>query len=329
MNARTEILNYLAHTLRQVSGTSRNDAIAIASIANTTVQSISVPFGGFFYRGATVSLPQVGLVTANAIASISNGSVDSITVDVPGGLYLEFIQLLSELGFVLESQNGDSLGTQQTYIPAIHISGDGSGANAYPVINAAGAVSSVIVDAPGSGYSTPPTIVFETPSDPIPAAQAIAEVRRGIVERVVVTHTSHSYTFIPNVSVSASSLSFNTTPAQVHRSYRYLDDINDFPTIMLGGTPSSDYFHYGAGQQLKTVRQFIRGYVYSSTTDSIADSENLARDIESVVNEFPYLASNLSVYDARVTAITTDEGLLSPYGLCDLQVEILYHDSTN
>lgn len=109
------------------------------------------------------------------------------------------------------------------------------------------------------------------------------------------------------------------------RTYKYLEDINDFPTICLGGTPSVDYTHYGNGQRLQTMRQLLRGYVYTTEEDSLGDSEALARNIEVIINSFTNTVSG--VYDARVTQLSTDEGLLSPYGICDVLIEIRYEQT--
>lgn len=111
--------------------------------------------------------------------------------------------------------------------------------------------------------------------------------------------------------------------AKVHRSYKYLNDINDFPTITLGATPREDYDIEGNGQLLKSVRQSIRAYVMSDD-DSLFDTENLANDIETVVSSYAANAANLGVHRSQVIALQTDEGLLSPYGLCELEVEIYY-----
>lgn len=118
---------------------------------------------------------------------------------------------------------------------------------------------------------------------------------------------------------------YETDVAQVHRSYKYLNDINDFPTICFGGTPRETWSHYGDGAQLQSITQHLRGYVQSDE-DSLDDSEQLARDIERVVNQFEDEAANLSVMRAQVVSLTTDEGLLSPSGMCDVEVEILYAD---
>lgn len=125
---------------------------------------------------------------------------------------------------------------------------------------------------------------------------------------------------IANALVDALS-----TLAATTRTYRYLNDINDFPSICLGGTPSVDYVHYGNGQRLQTMRQLLRGYVRTTEEDSLIDSETLAANIESIVNGFA--ESVPGVYDARVTQLSTDEGLLSPYGICDVLIEIRYEQT--
>lgn len=115
--------------------------------------------------------------------------------------------------------------------------------------------------------------------------------------------------------------------AKVDRRYRFLDDINDFPTVTLGATPTEDYELYGDGQQLKTLRQSIRGYVYANQDDSLRESELLARQVEDVIETFASITQDLSVQSAYVTSIGTDEGLMSPYGVSEIEVEILYDDN--
>ena len=136
-----------------------------------------------------------------------------------------------------------------------------------------------------------------------------------------------AYTFVPRVTFGDSTVEFNSADIQVDRRARFLDDINDFPTVTLGGTPREDYELLGNGQQLKTLRQSIRGYVYANQDDSLRESENLARDVEFVVSRFAKDAANLSVHECEVVEIGTDEGLISPYGLAEIEVEILYDDN--
>ena len=106
-----------------------------------------------------------------------------------------------------------------------------------------------------------------------------------------------------------------------------MDDINDFPTITFT-TPQESFAHFGDGQVFKSMTQSIRGYVRTTEEDSLESSENLANDVETVVSRFAQDASNLSVHRSQVVALSTDEGLFTPYGICDVDVEILYEEST-
>lgn len=358
MASRSNIIDYLRFCLDHItSNPDENRAIATAHladdiqlqlspglnlitqdnsiiIANQTdegvVTSISIDFPGLFYDGASVTIDSPGVVQAQGEAQIENGSVINIDITQPGGRYLQIVELLTQLGFMITTQAGATLETQGSptlNAPAVYLSGDGTGANAYATVNAWGAVTSVVVDNAGSGYSSAPTVTFELPDTEIEPATATASIRRGIVSTIDVDFGSQQYLFIPNCVISASSVIFNSSSAKAYRSYKYLNDINDFPTITLGGTTDEETFHYGDHNVLKKFHQSIRGYVMDNQTeDSLSASENLARDIETVVDRFADMSSNLSVYSAKVTQVTTDEGLLSPYGVCDLTVEIEYEE---
>jgi hypothetical protein len=64
-----------------------------------------------------------------------------------------------------------------------------------------------------------------------------------------------------------------------------------------------------------------------SDEDSLYDSENLARDIEQVVTSYADSSANLSVHRSQVLSIGTDEGLFSPYGIADVEIEIAYEET--
>jgi hypothetical protein len=142
----------------------------------------------------------------------------------------------------------------------------------------------------------------------------------------------------------------------------YLPDVHDFPSVhALRDSISRSYV--GAGQQ-EYVQQFIlRAYTHSSIERAIETSEDIARQIEYYTAHFirDYLfailttqlglstqdAQELSTQDmlilvtqniefgggrvlrdARVLSITTDEGFLAPYSLCEVEIEFSY-DYTN
>jgi hypothetical protein len=96
----------------------------------------------------------------------------------------------------------------------------------------------------------------------------------------------------------------------------FIDAVNDFPSVAIL-RPSVQRAHIGAAATLDSFSFLIRGYVYSGD-DSLVAAEILARDIELCVQSFNYQL----VYDSRVLSVETDEGLLSPYGMCDILCEI-------
>lgn len=96
----------------------------------------------------------------------------------------------------------------------------------------------------------------------------------------------------------------------------FIDQVNDFPAVAIL-SPSVQRTHIGKSATIETFSFIIRGYVQSDE-DSISDSEALAREIEQVIQS---LDSPL-IYSSKVLSVETDEGLLSPYGMCDIVCEV-------
>lgn len=93
----------------------------------------------------------------------------------------------------------------------------------------------------------------------------------------------------------------------------YIDKVSDFPAVaILRRTVRRS--NIGASVTLDSFEFIVRGYVYTEEDDSLAASEALARDIEFVIQSI----RSPIIYDAHVLSVETDEGLLSPYGMCDV-----------
>jgi hypothetical protein len=134
----------------------------------------------------------------------------------------------------------------------------------------------------------------------------------------------------------------------------FINDVLSFPAIAVL-RPGVTVTYRGAGEQIRTITCVVRGYTLSSEESSLRDVEALARDIEYQTSTFPRAFTAGIVVDAgliltealdvlvteqlfqiarenrldyveaaRVLAVTTDEGLFSPYGICDLEVEMTY-----
>lgn len=109
----------------------------------------------------------------------------------------------------------------------------------------------------------------------------------------------------------------------VHKRFKYLDELNDFPSItFLAG--SEDRIHYGAGEKFGRMEIQIRNYVFAE--DQLDAAEELSNNVEiDVIDKFAKLHPDLGVESANVTEFRTDEGLFSPYGIGDQTVTITYN----
>jgi hypothetical protein len=56
----------------------------------------------------------------------------------------------------------------------------------------------------------------------------------------------------------------------------------------------------------------------------MAAAESLARSIEDIVDQFRASHTTLNVVQMRVQSIRTDEGVMEPYGIADLLIELTY-----
>lgn len=122
--------------------------------------------------------------------------------------------------------------------------------------------------------------------------------------------------------------------ANVKRQMVFLNEVNDFPFVTMMVQPETR-FHYGAGRKLATLALSLRGYVFDGDSgENIELAENLGIDLETlVINTFAAShcipgVSDLQVEAAQVSSFRTDEGLMSPYGIADLEVTITYDVDT-
>ncbi len=100
----------------------------------------------------------------------------------------------------------------------------------------------------------------------------------------------------------------------VFRRQKYLNEINDFPTLCIRAT-GEDRLELGAGVRFGTFGFEIRGYVKEEET--IETEEDLADDIEFVLENLTSEATSETreITDVRITSTETDEGLMTPFGV--------------
>lgn len=110
----------------------------------------------------------------------------------------------------------------------------------------------------------------------------------------------------------------------------YLDAINDFPTICCYPASPETRTRKGAGQVFCSFLLDIRGYVYSED-NSIEAAADLAQDIQYIIDSMRYRTTlnNLNVIECRVESLSTDEGIMDPYGVAEIRALVVYIQDSN
>lgn len=105
--------------------------------------------------------------------------------------------------------------------------------------------------------------------------------------------------------------------------HKFWDEINQFPCVcVIAGSEAREYLP-GA---FKWGHLGISIKVYVKQEDPAEALEDLLSDIESVINNnfrLPY-APNKETAEIRVASIVTDEGLLVPYGIGEVNISVQY-----
>lgn len=109
------------------------------------------------------------------------------------------------------------------------------------------------------------------------------------------------------------------TSSSGHRGLKFLHEINNFPSFYVHAT-SERRQHIGAGVVYGMISMAVRGYSWNDDIDQV---DAYCRSLETAVQSFRN-ANRQLVEDVYVNTVSTDEGLLEPYGVVDLQVDIIY-----
>jgi len=146
----------------------------------------------------------------------------------------------------------------------------------------------------------------------------MASRRKEIIEFIVtqlkeidgaVSGFDASYTYNTNV--------FNN----VFRKLKFLDEVNDFPSIYVSaGTENRDF--NSQNLTTATLDATIRIYIYGED-DAQSQVDNLLQDVEHVIYSLGD-NSDKGILDITISNISTDEGLVTPYGLGEIELEIFY-----
>lgn len=109
--------------------------------------------------------------------------------------------------------------------------------------------------------------------------------------------------------------------SNVFRQVKFLDEVNDFPSIYLSAGTEIRNFQ-SENLTVASLTVIIRAYVYGEdNSQSLAD--DLVQDIEHVIYT---IGDNpdLGILDITIENITEDEGLSFPYGIAEIELSIVY-----
>lgn len=110
--------------------------------------------------------------------------------------------------------------------------------------------------------------------------------------------------------------------ANVFRRWKFLEEINDFPSICFLVREEERQTIEGSDRRVGVMLIEIRGYVYNE--DNLGAAEELGELIEAKVETFRRPGCPFGTQDARLVSLRTDEGLFEPYGIVDIQMIIVY-----
>lgn len=113
--------------------------------------------------------------------------------------------------------------------------------------------------------------------------------------------------------------------ANAYPKLKFWDEVQDFPSIYM--SPGSEQREYLPGD-FKWAFLGISLKVYCKGEESQDQLEQLLEDIESVIDANRVLVydtvNNYETTEILVVSITTDEGLLAPYAVGEINLQVRY-----
>ena len=111
----------------------------------------------------------------------------------------------------------------------------------------------------------------------------------------------------------------------VYNKLKFWNEVNDYPSVYINAGPETrDYLPGGFKWGYITI--IIRVYVKGENPEILL--EDIFSDLELIVDNNGNLVYNDSsgskIEDMKIMSINTDEGLLAPYGVGEIILEIMY-----
>ena len=109
--------------------------------------------------------------------------------------------------------------------------------------------------------------------------------------------------------------------SKVERKIVFPNEINDYPAVFIHpGTETRNY----ETSEFTTANLPIVIYLYVNEEDPVSAIEEISQDIEHVLYHLTYNPT-LKIEDINIESITTDEGLLAPFGVGLITINVLYN----
>ena len=113
----------------------------------------------------------------------------------------------------------------------------------------------------------------------------------------------------------------------VHPRLKFWDEVDTFPAIHVNaGSETREY--QGGGYKDRFLGITVRCYV--KETDAVVALDKLLEDIETEIESNGALAyvdrqgNNNTTHDIIIISIDTDEGVLEPFGVAEMQLQVHY-----
>ena len=137
----------------------------------------------------------------------------------------------------------------------------------------------------------------------------------------IVTALAEKLKIIDGNAPYSSDLFGNSYP-----KLKFWDEVQDFPSVYLVAGSETRQYH-PADFTWAFLNISIKVYVKDESYPQ-EELENLINDIETVINNNRVLVydvtNNLSTTEILIQSITTDEGLLAPYGVGEINLQVRY-----
>lgn len=133
--------------------------------------------------------------------------------------------------------------------------------------------------------------------------------------------------FVEKIEEIDGTGAFLTSVHEVSPRLKFWDEVAEFPAVHLNaGGETREYL--GGGEKFRFLSITIRCYVHDE--DSVEALEELLEDVETVLevnNPLTYvdnLGNSVSTIQTTINSITTDEGVLEPYGIGEIVCTVQY-----